>query len=314
VGKGLGIGAEQTEADFPLQSTDYYPFGLEIPVYGDCDNQIKYNSKELQNEADLSWYDYGARFYDPVIGRTSTMDPHAENYYSMSPYGMFANNPILFVDPDGKDIFISHENERYKYSNGNVYRSVEGNWEQVQAQEGSYLASIQESLNTLASQEDGESLISFFTGDENHIQIRQRLEDEEGSGNRLSGWSVVTDKYPEGGIIPTEAGLQKSPLFVAVGHEMAHRKDIIKGTFDGNEWFTTSDGTTIPNAEVFATHYENMIRAEHDLPLRTHYARDSRKGVGPEIIQSGQSRFYNQYGRPFDYRNRVARREFIRTL
>jgi len=51
VGKGLGIGAEQPEADFPLQSTDYYPFGLEIPVYGDCDNQIKYNSKELQTKA-----------------------------------------------------------------------------------------------------------------------------------------------------------------------------------------------------------------------------------------------------------------------
>jgi hypothetical protein len=36
----------------PLKSTNYYPFGLEIPVYGDNDNQIKYNSRELQNEAD----------------------------------------------------------------------------------------------------------------------------------------------------------------------------------------------------------------------------------------------------------------------
>ncbi len=160
----------------------------------------------------------------------------------------------------------------------------------------------------------GESLVSFFTGDKNHIQIRQRREDEEGSGNRQSGWSVVTDKNPEGGVIPTEKGLQKSPLFVAIGHEMAHRKDIIKSTFDGNEWFKTSDGTPIPNAEIFATHYENRIRAEHGLPLRTHYARDTRKGVGPEIIQRGQSVFYNQYGRPFDYRYRVARRAFLRTL
>jgi hypothetical protein len=46
---------------YPAQGTDYYPFGLEIPVYGASDNQTKYNSKELQTEADLDWYDYGAR-------------------------------------------------------------------------------------------------------------------------------------------------------------------------------------------------------------------------------------------------------------
>ena len=46
-----------------------YPFGMEIPVSGNSDNQLKYNGKELQMEAKLEWYDYGARFYDPVIGR-----------------------------------------------------------------------------------------------------------------------------------------------------------------------------------------------------------------------------------------------------
>ena len=40
--------------DKPVQGTDYYPFGMEIPVYGSSDNQIKYNSKELQIEADLT--------------------------------------------------------------------------------------------------------------------------------------------------------------------------------------------------------------------------------------------------------------------
>jgi len=106
VGKGLGIGAEQPEADFPLQSTDYYPFGLEIPVYGDCDNQIKYNSKELQNEADLSWYDYGARFYDPVIGRWHAVDPMAEKSRRWSPFTYALDNPIRFIDPDGMEIDV----------------------------------------------------------------------------------------------------------------------------------------------------------------------------------------------------------------
>jgi RHS repeat-associated protein len=85
------------------QATDYYPFGMEIPVYGVNDNQIKYNSKELQTDAKLDWYDYGARFYDPVIGKWHAVDPLAETSRRWSPYTYCMNNPIRFIDPDGME-------------------------------------------------------------------------------------------------------------------------------------------------------------------------------------------------------------------
>ncbi len=51
---------------------------------------------------------YSEATLDPeIISRFLSPDPHAENYYSLSPYNYVANNPILFIDPDGRDIHLS---------------------------------------------------------------------------------------------------------------------------------------------------------------------------------------------------------------
>jgi RHS repeat-associated protein len=70
--------------------------------YGTGTNKYLYNGKEHQNDFDLYWYDYGARFYDPMLGRFHSTDPKATDYYFQSPYAYAANNPIRYIDVNGE--------------------------------------------------------------------------------------------------------------------------------------------------------------------------------------------------------------------
>ncbi|WP_257667145.1 DUF6443 domain-containing protein [Parapedobacter tibetensis] len=82
--------------------TDYYPFGLQHPtgnVVPATKNRYLYNGKEQQDVT--GYYDYGARLYDPVIGRWGVVDPLAEDFDDVSPYNYALNNPLRYIDPDG---------------------------------------------------------------------------------------------------------------------------------------------------------------------------------------------------------------------
>jgi RHS repeat-associated protein len=92
-----------------IQYKDYYPFGMEMANwnpnwYDNSDNRYLYNGKELQTDFDLNWYDYGARFYDPALGRWHSVDPRCEDggQESWSPYHYVLNNPVKLTDPDGR--------------------------------------------------------------------------------------------------------------------------------------------------------------------------------------------------------------------
>ena len=100
-----------------LQEDAYYPFGMNIAglssVNSSPENKYKYNGKrctersrsELQDEFELDWYDYGARFYDAQIGRWHVPDPLAEKTFSLSPFRYGKNNPVFYVDVKGLSEF-----------------------------------------------------------------------------------------------------------------------------------------------------------------------------------------------------------------
>jgi len=104
---------DQNSATVIKQQDDYYPFGMEISRGSTVSpkNNYLYNKKELQDETGL--YDYGARFYDPVIARWTSVDPLVEaGQESGTPYGYVFDDPMKFTDPDGRspDITIDGSN------------------------------------------------------------------------------------------------------------------------------------------------------------------------------------------------------------
>lgn len=100
-----------------LEESHYYPFGLTLTSMGAgvTEQAYKYNGKELETKFDLQTYEYGARQYNSQIGRWNGVDPLAAKYFSISPFAYVANNPVKFVDPDGRVIMDASIKQTYPH-------------------------------------------------------------------------------------------------------------------------------------------------------------------------------------------------------
>ena len=91
-------------------ATDYYPFGsgMKARTWNAGASKYGFNGKEKDDEVKGSGnsYDYGDRIQDPRLGRWWSIDKKFIKYPDISPYAFAINNPILFIDADGKDINI----------------------------------------------------------------------------------------------------------------------------------------------------------------------------------------------------------------
>ena len=126
------------------QRTQYYPSGLPWPSNSDDDPGLqnkKYNGKEFVEMHGLDEYDSEARWYYPAIMRTTTIDPLAEKYYSISPYAWCGGNPVKFIDPSGMrteiagGFMLDDFDEMLEFLNSLKQKSEENNSAQKQKQE-----------------------------------------------------------------------------------------------------------------------------------------------------------------------------------
>ncbi|MDL2319786.1 hypothetical protein LJC45_01490 [Alistipes sp. OttesenSCG-928-B03] len=218
---------------------------------------IDNNGKETQESLGVNYLDYGARMYDLRIGRWHSIDPLAEKYYSHSPYSYVYNNPVLYIDPDGRDgvmsgagtkddPYVITANYYYhrdllnndqiaglnaaiaSYNNGGKSRVVKVNGEKVYVQ---YNLSAQ-GVDDVKAAVQGDYIYVDDNGnavsnqDEygsiicygNSVEIDNANSDAYGGGN-MSGISINANKISQG----ISAGMNSSNLTTGTFiHEIGH--------------------------------------------------------------------------------------------
>jgi RHS repeat-associated protein len=113
------VRAVTDEAGNVVERHDYLPFGEECTT-GACaanpglgaGQPRKFTGKERDQETGLDYF--GARYYGSKIGRFSTVDPvytWRENLVDPQRWNRYAyarNNPLRYVDPDGRAVMLAH--------------------------------------------------------------------------------------------------------------------------------------------------------------------------------------------------------------
>ncbi len=304
-----------------LEENNYYPFGLqhknynvsvkqydnrdlegfdigiEVPLVLTSRYKYKYNGKEFQDELGLNVYDYGARNYDAALARFWEFDPKTDKYSFISPYTYVANNPVVFIDPDGKDLFIPNvkgnprglENSRNKATILKNVQKLSNNELKITEVEGGFL--IKETGKKYDGNKDnnltkGTALISELIKHKKTISIEQT--DGENRTLPLSNGDVKVlvdfDNWSDGkqgSKIKNADGSWGRPPEIGLAHELLHGLTFANGARDITEvWVINPDGNTDPEKngegqivptkmdEVNTRKRENEIRREQGVRAR----------------------------------------------
>lgn len=277
-----------------INVNSYYPFGLLMagsfsnnPTTGDT--KYQYNGKEYNSDHGLNLLDYGARWYDASIGRFTSVDPLADKYSKWSPYNYTFNNPIRFIDPDGKapeDIIIrgtkddkgdafrvqtfralqSLTNDKLKMGkDGRISIAKQGSGEKHHGTE--LIRNLVEGKT--ASGKDFDVVItndSRGTGIDTKINAGviadSPLNAADGTG---SGSKVVISPELDRLLTMQDGTKEKVPYNIALGHELIHSDRSAKGIVEFLPVLPKPIGNT---EELKTVKRENLLRKEHGLHMR----------------------------------------------
>jgi RHS repeat-associated protein len=221
-----------------VQENNYYPFGAPINDLSwspKSTNRYLREGKEYVSDFDWNKYDFTGRTFDSWTLRALQVDPMATEYYSTSPYALWVDNPIKFIDPDGRKIKLA---DNYGMAIANIAQ--------------------------IAATNLGSQVISYLV-DRSEIYTMNSTFWSKNSSYDPSDREINYVANPWYNTIPYDGGALTS--MIAMGHETFHAFDHSNNVFNANNT-EYSKSIVEPRAVSFA----NYLRQAYSLsPLREKY-------------------------------------------
>lgn len=225
------------------QFVSYMPFGETFAEqHTKWDSPYKFNAKEKDAETGL--YYYGARYYDPKTSNWISPDPFAEKYSGISPYAFCANNPLLYVDPDGGQLVLSSNmSDVQKMA---MLQNLQKLTDDVLVIKGNEIMLSSEAASTTGKKKNGTALIKEIINHSKTLTLynaqmenRANSADPQSTVNVFFGASTGAKVFFDPGYIDKPLTKISDPLKrvdyverppeIALAHELIHGIRMMKG-------------------------------------------------------------------------------------
>ena len=270
---------------FPLIFREYggaHPFGSQIPGRQKAAESYRYGFGGHEKVDEVSGtgntVDMGDRWLDVRLGRTSKLDAKATKYPSLSSYSYAANNPLIVIDPDGKEIRIVTTDPEFR---GYIMERLQKLTDHQLSINEEGIVSMTHQLYGPFSKPYGNDLLSQLitsqnvheiqeTAGKNYIRVKN-IEEQYNPFGPGSGSLININPKIEVKAIDEDGILRIIPEQIVLGHELIHGSHIDKGRVEGGIADPLGEnydpdlggaGDPMKNEEINTRRKENILRIE----------------------------------------------------